>query len=269
MTHLESLVQINNLSKEFSVEKGLFRHADSVHAVNNVSFSIEQGEIVALVGESGSGKSTIGKMIQGLIEPSQGEILLNGRNAASFSRKEHAHFVQMIFQDPFASLNPKLSVGTMLREAIEQELSMHPADYPADRSLKEIMESLLHSVGLHANILLDYPHQFSGGQRQRLGIARALAMKPKLIVADEPVSALDLSIQAQILNLLMDLNDSLEISYLLITHDLSVVQQVADRVLVIHDGQIIEQGPVEEIFQKPKETYTQKLLSAIPILTFT
>lgn len=256
------ILEVKNLSKSFPVEAGLFRVKGTVEAVKDVSFSIGEGEIVALVGESGSGKTTVGKIIQGLIQPTSGEIFLLGEDAKNMERKKRAHLVQMIFQDPFASLNPKLSVGTMLKEAMTQN-STPTASPPYKGGEKEGVTQLLQSVGLPTNILNDYPHQFSGGQRQRLVIARALAMHPKLLVADEPVSALDVSIQAQILNLLLELRDKFGISYLLIAHDLSLVRKIANRVLVMKNGKIIEEGETETIFRKPAEPYTQSLLTAM------
>jgi len=252
---MNEILEVKNLTKNFPVEKGIFRTGGTVSAAKDVSFNIKRGEIVALVGESGSGKSTIAKMIQGLILPSSGVILFNGRSASGMTTKERATYVQMIFQDPFASLNPKLSIGTMLNEAV--------AASGRKEEDKTNAESLLRSVGMPADILNYYPHQFSGGQRQRLGIARALAMKPQLIVADEPVSALDISIQAQILNLLMDFNVNLGVSYLLITHDLAIVEHTADRILVINNGRIVEEGLTENVFESPAETYTKKLLASV------
>jgi peptide/nickel transport system ATP-binding protein/oligopeptide transport system ATP-binding protein len=256
---MSELLEVRNLTKRFPVERGIFKTGGFVDAVKGVSFSIGSGETLALVGESGSGKSTVGKMIQGLIEPTSGGIFFEGRDAHSISRKERAHFVQMIFQDPFAFLNPKLSIGTMLREALKLSESASPI-----RGLGPEAQRLLSSVGLAENILENYPHQFSGGQRQRLGIARALAMGPRLIVADEPVSALDLSIQSQILNLLMDLKERFGMSYFLISHDLSVVEQTADRILVMREGAIVEEGTVEKVFGSPEKNYTKTLLDAVP-----
>ena len=254
------VVELRKVSKTFAVERGLFGSGGSVAAVSEISFSVAPGEIVGLVGESGSGKTTIGKMIQGLIEPTSGEIFLEGRDARSLGRRDRAKIVQMIFQDPFASLNPKLSVGVMLEEALRQGSEKSPSGAELDRRLDELLDS----VGLPAGIKRDYPHQFSGGQRQRLGIARSLAMRPRLIVADEPVSALDLSIQAQILNLLTELNERLNLAYVLVTHDLSVVEQVADRVLVLREGRMEEEGPTERIFREPRTEYTRRLLDAVP-----
>lgn len=272
--NISSLLEVKNLCKSFPVESGLFRTRGVVDAVKDVSFRIGEGELVALVGESGSGKTTLGKMVQGLLAPTSGEILLSGENSKNMPREKRAHLVQMIFQDPFASLNPKLSVGAMLSEAIKQSLEFSELrlatknqllrTFNAQRStLNAKLSELLESVGLPTNILNDYPHQFSGGQRQRLVIARALAMQPKLIIADEPVSALDVSIQAQILNLLLDLKKQYGISYLLITHDLSLVKKIANRVLVMKNGRIIEEGETETIFRNPAEPYTQSLFSAM------
>lgn len=254
------VLEVRNITKRFSVEHTILRTKGSVTAVDDVSFSVAPGEITALVGESGSGKTTVGKIIQGLSLPDSGTVYLSGRDASAMTRSERAAQTQMVFQDPFASLNPKLSVGAMLTEAVRQ-------GRPESEDNQKAARDLLDSVGLSSGILNDYPHQFSGGQRQRLGIARALALHPKLLIADEPVSALDLSIQAQILNLILDLNESLNLSYLLITHDLAVVEQVADRVLVMREGKLEEQGSVDDVFNRPKTEYTKRLLSAALTVT--
>lgn len=249
------MLEVKGLSKRFPIESGFFQIKGFVRAAQDISFTIAENEIVALVGESGSGKSTVGKIIQGLIAPDSGQILFDGRDAGAMTRKERARHVQMIFQDPYSSLNPKLSVGAMLEEALGlSENSQSPA-------------VLLKSVGLPSDILNDYPHQFSGGQRQRLGIARALAANPKVIIADEPVSALDVTIQAQILKLLLSLKIERKISYLFITHDLSVVQSLADRALVMKEGKIVEQGSVSDIYERPQNPYTKTLIAAIPRVT--
>jgi ABC-type glutathione transport system ATPase component len=258
------IAELKSVSKVFEGSRGLFGPRQTFTAVSEVSFSLHPGEIVGLVGESGSGKTTVGKMIQGLIAPTSGKILLEGRDAETVSRKDRARVVQMIFQDPFASLNPKLSVEVMLEEALRQGLPEKETVSSAE--LDRRLDGLLDAVGLPGGIREEYPHQFSGGQRQRLGIARALAMNPRLIVADEPVSALDLSIQAQILNLLTDLNERLGVAYLLVTHDLSVVEQVAGRVLVMKEGRIEEEGPTGELFKNPKTDYARKLLEAAPVI---
>ena len=249
------MLEVKGLCKKFPIEGGFFRIKGFVGAARDVSFSVAENEVLALVGESGSGKSTVGKMIQGLIAPDSGQVLFDGQDAGAMTRKERARHVQMIFQDPYSSLNPKLSVGAMLGEALGLSGS------------SQTPGGLLKSVGLPPDILNDYPHQFSGGQRQRLGIARALAADPKVIVADEPVSALDVTIQAQILKLLLSLKNERKISYLFITHDLSVVQSLADRVLVMKEGGIAEQGTVKDIFERPQDPYTKTLLAAIPRVT--
>ena len=248
------LLEIKNISKEFKTERNLFQSGPQVQAVQNISFSIQESEIIALVGESGSGKSTLGKIIQGLVQPTHGELFFNTTPAHELSRFQRAHQVQTIFQDPFASLNPKLSVGTLINEAIQ-----------SSKTKTWSCEKLLQAVGLPLHITDHFPHQFSGGQRQRIVIARCLAMQPKLIIADEPVSALDVSIQAQILNLILDINQKYKTAFLLITHDLSIVQHLADRVIVIQNGNLMEEGTVEQIFSNPKNNYTKKLISAIPM----
>ncbi len=254
---MEKLIELKNITKSFPIENGMFHTSGEIVAVDNVSFSIQPGEIVALVGESGSGKTTLGKIIQGLIPPTTGELYFQEKNAILFSKKGRAHFVQTIFQDPFSSLNPKLSVGFALREAL-----LHSPEKITPSAIPLEIEKLLQATGLPVEASAHYPHQFSGGQKQRIGVARALAMKPKLLIADEPVSALDLSIQAQILNLLLDLNKRYGISILLITHDLAVVEYCASRVLVMRRGKIIEEGGVEDIFNHPREIYTQTLLAS-------
>jgi ABC-type glutathione transport system ATPase component len=251
---MTSLIEVKNLSKRYPVEGHFFRASGFVDAVKNVSFTVGNGETVALVGASGSGKSTLARIIQGLVEPSSGAVWMNGKKAGSLSRLERARTVQMVFQDPFSSLNPKLSVGNMLREAVMQSAA---PGVPKDRIC-----DLLESVGLSPDILDHYPHQFSGGQRQRLGIARALAVRPQVLIADEPVSALDLSVQAQILNLLAEIKEKFNIACLLIAHDLTVVERMAERVIVLKDGEIEEEGNVKEIFGQPRTATTRMLLAA-------
>jgi len=246
------MLEVKRLSKRFPIESGFFQIKGWVFAAQDISFTIAENEIVALVGESGSGKSTVGKLIQGLIKQDAGQIFFDGQDAGELSRKERARHVQMIFQDPYSSLNPKLSVGAMLKEALGLSGS------------SQSPSALLESVGLPQDILNDYPHQFSGGQRQRLGIARALAANPKAIIADEPVSALDVTLQAQILKLLLALKTERKISYLFITHDLSAARSLASRVLVMKEGKIAEQGSVADIFERPQTPYTKTLLAAIP-----
>lgn len=256
------ILEAQHLVKSFAVEGGrLRRTVAQVHAVQDVSLTLTAGEVVALVGESGSGKTTVGKLLAGLLAPDQGTVLLNGQPAETLTRRRRATLLQMIFQDPFASLNPKLSIGAILAEAVRVRRSQEPQS-PTTPVVHDVQE-LLELVGLSRRCLDDYPHQFSGGQRQRVGIARALALHPHVLIADEPVSALDLSIQAQILNLLADLKTQRQLSYLLIAHDLAVVEFLADRVLVMHAGRIVEEGPTGPLLRAPQHPDTQRLLNAV------
>ncbi len=260
------MLKVDSLKKYFPVERGVFRKViDYVRAVDGISFEIKKGEVFALVGESGCGKTTTAKLIVGLLEPTDGKIFFHGKDISLLKRKELARKIQIIFQDPFASLNPRLTIGTIVGEAVKHRLEATDEKVKTKKIKKETRE-LLNRVGLPVNILNEYPHQFSGGQRQRIGIARALAMQPELIVADEPVSSLDISVQAQILNLLLDLRDSLELSYILIAHDLNVVRFLADRVAVMYQGKIVESGSVRNVYEDPRHPYTKKLLEAIPTL---
>lgn len=252
------LLQVDRISRQFPIEGGVFRRrVGSVAAVREVSFSLARGETVGLVGGSGSGKSTIAKMIAGLMDPDAGTMTWEGQPLGLFTRQERARRIQMIFQDPFASLNSKLSVGTILREALAV----------CGGSPREAAE-LLEAVQLHPDALNHYPFQFSGGQRQRIGIARALALRPDLLIADEPLSALDLTIQAQILNLFQELRDRYRLTFLMITHDLAVVDQFCNRVLVLENGALVEEGPTAEVLSRPKHTYTQRLLDAVPRVAY-
>lgn len=258
----EPLVKVNHVKKYFPVSKGLFGLKKSyVKAVDDISFTIREGETFGLVGESGCGKSTMGRLIMNLIDVTEGEIFFEGKNIATMNEKEirtsRKHF-QMIFQDPYASLNPRMKI----REIISEPLIVH--GYNKDEILKRVKE-LLEVVGLNAYHAERYPHQFSGGQRQRIGIARALALNPKLIIADEPVSALDVSIQAQILNLLKDLQKQFNLTYLFISHDLSVVEHISDRVGVMYLGKIVELADKKTLYENPQHPYTKSLLSAVPI----
>ncbi len=259
----ELLLEVKNLKKHFPVNKGLFGQKKSfVRAVDGVSLTIEKGETLGLVGESGCGKSTTGRMITRLLEPTEGEILFDGRDLSKLNDKkirEARKELQMIFQDPYASLNPRMTIG----EIIAEPLIVHNMMNKKDR-IKKVHE-LLECVGLtsyHAN---RYPHEFSGGQRQRIGIARALAVNPKLIVADEPVSALDVSIQSQVLNLMQDLQKEFGLTYLFISHDLSVVEHISDRVGVMYLGKLVEIARKETLYENPKHPYTKALMSAVPI----
>ncbi len=258
-----SLLSVENLVVHFPVRRGvLARTVGHVRAVDGVSFAIPQGKTLALVGESGSGKTTAGRAILRLIEPTGGRIVFDGVDLASLdggAMRRLRKRAQLIFQDPYGSLNPRMTVYSVLAEA----LAVHQLRPRAQR--RDRVYELLELVGLPPETADRYPNEFSGGQRQRIGIARALAVEPELIVADEPVSALDVSIQAQILNLLDDLQDRLGLTYLFIGHDLSVVRHIADTVAVMYLGRIVEMGPVEEVFTRPIHPYTKALLSAVPV----
>ncbi len=260
----EPLLRVRQLVKNFVVGGGLFgRRREIVHAVDRVSFEIGAGETLGLVGESGSGKSTTGRCILRLIEPTSGEIWFSGRNVTALgggALRGLARDMQIIFQDPFASLNPRMTVGAILGEA----LTIHNLATSA-KEREERVASLLVKVGLKAEHMRRYPHEFSGGQRQRIVIARALAVEPKLIVCDEPVSALDVSIQAQVINLLEDLQAELNLTYLFVAHDLSVVEHISDRVAVMYLGRIVELASAADLYRNPQHPYTRALLSAVPV----
>jgi len=258
-----NLVQIKGLKKYFPVGSGLFVSSKAtVKAVDDVSFAIRRGETFGLVGESGCGKTTTGRCILRLIEPTAGEIYFDGVDLLKLSKKElrgKRRDMQIIFQDPFASLNPRMSVGQIISEPLE----IHRIGNKAER--KERVAELLKVVGLDPDYSRRYPHEFSGGQRQRIGIARALALNPKFIVADEPVSALDVSVQAQIVNLLQDLQAQYGLTYLFISHGLAVVEHISTRVGVMYLGKLVEVAPSEQIYRNPLHPYTQILLASIPI----
>lgn len=254
---MNPLLEVRNLSKIFEVGKA------KVHAVNDVSFTVARGETLGLVGESGCGKSTLGRCILRLLKPTEGDVIFDGVNLTTLGSREMRKIrrkIQIIFQDPFGSLNPRMSVEQILTEPLE----IHRLFNSKVERSKRVKE-LLDLVGLRSESLSRYPHEFSGGQRQRICIARALAVQPELIVCDEPVSALDVSIQAQIINLLQDLQKEFKLTYLFVAHDLNVVQHISDRVAVMYLGRIVEMGDSELLYKHPKHPYTKALLSAVPI----
>jgi len=259
----QNLLAVNNLVKHFPIKQGMFsRVVGRVHAVDGISFEVQEGQTLGLVGESGCGKTTAGKTILKLIEPTAGTIRYNGDDITAYSRaqmKQYRQQMQIIFQDPFSSLNPRHSVGSIIAAALEIHHLVHPSE-KEDR-----IANLLRKVGLSATVMRRYPHEFSGGQRQRIGIARALAVNPRIVIGDEPVSALDVSIQAQILNLLEDLQDEMGLTYILIAHDLSVIRHIANKIAVMYLGKIVEMASREELYHNPLHPYTRALLSAVPI----
>jgi oligopeptide transport system ATP-binding protein len=259
----QPLLKVEGLKKHFRVRKALLsRNAQYVQAVDGVSFHINAGETLSLVGESGCGKSTIGRMIMKLIEPTAGAIYVNGRDIAPLSRRQMKPYrkqMQIIFQDPFSSLNPRMSAGDIVGEP----LLVHGIADETERARR--VAELFSRVGLRPDQMARYPHEFSGGQRQRIGIARALALGPSLIIGDEPVSALDVSVQAQVINLMTDLQDEFGLSYLFIAHDLSVVKHISHRVAVMYLGHLVELADRNELFSTPLHPYTEALLSAVPL----
>lgn len=256
------IIDAQNIKKYFPIKKGfLHRHVGDVKAVDDVSLIVRRGETIGLVGESGCGKSTLGRTLIRLYEPTAGQISFDGKDFLKLSGSELREYrknIQMIFQDPYASLDPRMTVG----QIIEQPFAIHNQLTPAQR--RERVKELLELVGLQAAYVNRYPHEFSGGQRQRISIARAIALNPELIICDEPVSALDVSIQAQILNLLEDLQTKLNLTYIFISHDLSVIEHICDRVAVMYLGKIVELATRDELYKNPQHPYTKALLSSIP-----
>lgn len=258
---MSEIFKVENLSKIYETNNGLFKKNTYTNAVDDISFSVKKGKITSIVGESGCGKSTTAKLLMGIEEKTSGEILFEDKEISNFSKselKEYRKNVQIIFQDPYSSLNPRWSVGQIISEPLLLNTNLDK------NQIKQKVLEIMHKVGLQEEWYWRYPHQFSGGQRQRIGIARALSLNPKVIICDEPVSALDVSIQAQVLNLLLDLQDEFNLTYVFISHDLGVVEHISDEIFVMYFGKIVEKGNVNEIFTNPKHDYTKKLINAIP-----
>lgn len=259
-----NLLEIKNLNVTYQTKKGLIGKIQTVHAVNNVSLDIQKGEILAIAGESGCGKSTLAKAIMKLVQSDSGEILLNGENVLNLKHnkdlKKFYQKVQIIFQNPYSSLNPKMKIGEILKEPLIINTNLKKEE------ITKIVEEKIEKVGLDKSALNLYPHEFSGGQRQRIAIARSLILNPEFIIADEPVSALDVSIQAQIINLLKQLKEDFNLTFLFISHDLSVIKYLSDRIAIMYLGEVVEIGRTEEIFKNPKHPYTKALLSSVPEL---
>lgn len=256
------LLEVRHLTKDFERRKGLFGNSTPVRAVDDVSFEIAAGETFGLVGESGSGKTTTGRCVLRLVEPTSGEVCFKGENVLAFSRsrmRQARRDMQVVFQDPYSSLNPRMRVGAI----VEEPLVIHKVGARTERQAR--VRELFELVGLEASHVARYPHEFSGGQRQRIGLARALALNPSLVIADEPVSALDVTVQTQVVHLLMDLQRRLKLTYLFIAHDLRLVEHVCPRVAVMYLGRIVETGQTQAIFAAPQHPYTRALLSAIPV----
>jgi len=258
------LLEVTDLVKHFPIKRGILidREVDQVRAVDGVSFKVERGETLGLVGESGSGKSTVCRAVLQLIKPTSGSVRFEGGEIAGLGRRQMQPLrrqMQMIFQDPYASLNPRKRVGQIVGDPLKRQ------GVASGSELRRQVQELLERVGLSSEHYNRFPHEFSGGQRQRIGIARAVALKPKLVICDEPVSALDVSIQAQIVNLLDDLQDEFGLAYLFVAHDIGVVRHISDRIAVMNEGKIVEQGSADQVCEQPQDEYTKKLLAAVPI----
>ena len=258
------LLEVTDLVKHFPIKRGLLvdREVDQVRAVDGVGFEVRRGETLGLVGESGSGKSTACRSVLQLIKPTSGSVKFEGREIAGLGRRQMRPLrreMQMIFQDPYASLNPRKRVGQIVGDPLKRQ------GVASGSELLRQVQELLERVGLSSEHFNRFPHEFSGGQRQRIGIARALSLKPKLVICDEPVSALDVSIQAQIVNLLDDLQDEFGLAYLFVAHDIGIVRHISDRIAVMNEGKIVEQGTADQVCETPKDEYTKKLLAAVPI----
>ena len=260
---MTSFVEVLGLKKDFAVRRGIWqRQVGAVHAVDDVTFQLDRGKTLGLVGESGCGKTTVARMVVQLLRPTQGQVLFKGKDLVSMKGRELREIrpkIQMIFQDPYASLNPRMTVGRLIEEPLIEHTDMSRSDRH-----ERILE-LAQVVGLHPSSVERYPHEFSGGQRQRIGVARALALQPELLVCDEPVSALDLSIQAQIINLLEDVQDKFNLTYLFISHDLGIIKHICDTVAVMYLGKIVETGSAQEVYGDPQHPYTEALLSSVPV----
>jgi oligopeptide transport system ATP-binding protein len=258
------LLEVTDLVKHFPIKRGILidREVDQVRAVDGVSFAVQRGETLGLVGESGSGKSTACRAVLQLIKPTAGSIKFEGQEIAGLKQRQMRPLrreMQMIFQDPYASLNPRKRVGQIVGDPLKRQ------GVASGSELRRQVQELLERVGLSSEHYNRFPHEFSGGQRQRIGIARAISLKPKLVICDEPVSALDVSIQAQIVNLLNDLQDEFGLAYLFVAHDIGVVRHISDRIAVMNEGKIVEQGSADQVCEHPKDDYTKKLLAAVPI----
>ena len=259
---MQALLEVRNLTKEFTRKRGLLGGSGAVRAVDDITFDVFEGETFGLVGESGSGKTTTGRCVLRLIEPTSGEVRFRGEDVLAFSRsrmRQARREMQIVFQDPYSSLNPRMRVGAI----VEEPLIIHGIGSKSERKMR--VRELFEMVGLNPLQMTHYPHQFSGGQRQRIGLARALALHPSLVIADEPVSALDVSVQAQVINLLMDLQERMKLTYLFIAHDLRLVEHICSRLAVMYLGRIVEMGDTKSIFANPSHPYTRALLSAIPV----